>query len=550
MNIIKSYDPSFLKKIDTFSMFRSMALFCVLLTTVFLRQEVLGTSVILQLYAALTLTFLISLVSISNWQDTLRVRYYIQSQLFYDLLLVSYFVYLTGIDESIYLFLYMLNIVFTALIYQLGGALIVSAVSGIIYATIFYINTDTANTAHLYTLAYNELLFLLTALLAGQFMDELNKQRILLSSQQANIERLEVINNQLLNNMPAGIILMNEKSEVQKINKTALQLLSLAQAPENNIHSFELLPGTTDIIGLWKNLTEKQRMRYTIQYKYNNSKHKTFSIQLIPLSEEAKTKDTITKNYILIFQDISKVLELENKLEMESKLAAIGQLAAGIAHEIRNPLASISGSIETLNANLKLDNEEDKKLINISLREIKRLNKLITEFLEFAKPKTEHFKLVPVQQVITEVIDAIQSRGKEILNTDFHLSVAPSLSFTIDAERMKQVFFNLFINAIEANQERKKSIITISAHQHGNEILIKITDNGPGINQDIAKKIFDPFFTTKSGGTGLGLSTVAQIVKFHKGTIIVIPSSEGACFEISVPIYQDKNELVPIEGIA
>jgi len=538
MSFFRAYDPSTLRRIDTFSLLRLLLLLCVLLTTVFLRQEVLGTAVILRLYGALTVTFLISLINVSYWQDTLRVRYFVQSQLLYDLLLVSYFVYLTGIDESIFLFLYLLNIVFTALLYQLHGSLAVAFLSGSIYAAIFYINTDTSNTTHLYTLAYNELLFLLIALLSGQFMDELKKQQILLSEQQANIIRLETINHKLLNNIPVGILLVGINDVLENINKTALQLLGLTKAPEGIITVQDLVPSLAGLKERWITFSEKRRLRYNFRHTLPNGLKKNFSLQIVHLPEESNktniTETTSTKS-VFVFQDVSKILELEEKLEMESKLATVGQLAAGIAHEIRNPLASISGSIETLNEHLHINNDEDKKLINISLREIKRLNKLITEFLEFAKPKEEHYKDFLLAKLIQEVVDAIHTRSADLAQTEFSVFINENITLHADPERIKQVFFNIFLNSIEASLQ-KPTQISIHAKNDEHDVKIIISDNGPGILPDAAKKIFDPFFTTKASGTGLGLSTVAQILKSHKGSIRALPLDRGACFEIILPM--------------
>lgn len=530
-----SIDPDFLKKVGTFSFMRSLLLMSILLSTVFLRREVLGTTVILQLYAALTLTFLLTLIITSYWQEALKIRYFIQSQLLFDLLLVSYFVFLTGINESIYLFLYLMNIVFTALIYYWRGAMIVGLLSGFIYAIIFYINSDTNNVESFHTLAYNELFFFLTALLAGQFMEESRRQRILLSDQQANITRLETINDKLINNIPVGILLVNENEALENINKTALQLLQISSAPRLPAKVYDFIPALKGIQQAWQIFPEESKLRYKFPFYLPKGKKKMYSLQIVSLPGEENEN-----RFIYVFQDVSKISELEEKLEMESRLATVGQLAAGIAHEIRNPLASISGSIETLNQNLNVENPEDKKLIAISLREIKRLNKLITEFLEFAKPKEEVLTTFSLKKLVTEVSEAIQMRTSDLVSTDFVFNIDESLALHADPERMKQVFFNIFINAIEAS-ENKKIKIQVEATDTIDVVRIRIRDNGPGIPDTIAKKIFDPFFTTKKQGTGLGLATVAQLLKLHKGEIRISPSESGSCFEILLPSATRRN---------
>ena len=238
--------------------------------------------------------------------------------------------------------------------------------------------------------------------------------------------------------------------------------------------------------------------------------------------------------FILVLQDISELLDLESKLAFESNLSATGQLAAGIAHEIRNPLASISGSIEMLNAHLKPENEEDKKLIAIALRETKRLNQLITGFLEYAKPKENISEVFSLKTKLSEVADAVKSRLKEGSSIEFLVDIPESTRILADSEKLKQVLFNLFINSIEASKD-KSTTIQVKATTEAQEVVIDIIDDGPGIPPEIRGKIFDPFFTTKSTGTGLGLSTVAQIIKAAKGSIYLVQRESGTQFQIHLP---------------
>ncbi|MGZ6484728.1 MAG: hypothetical protein ACXWRT_20825, partial [Bdellovibrionota bacterium] len=273
-----SLDLNTQSKLATFSLARLGLMTVVLLTTIFLRQEVLGDSAVQKIYAVLCVSFAFSLVNVSFWDQTLRVRLYIPSQLLYDLLLTSYLVYLTGVNDSIFLFLYLLNIVFASVVYQLNGALFVSASSGLIYAFIYYANIDTDNTNALYNLAYNELLFLLTALLCGQLMDELKRQKSMLETQRQNIARLELLNDRLLNSIPVGIVTVDPEEYVQNINGTALSLLSLDHAPRMRLKYYELLPDLKGILGAWKQMTEIQRLRYVFRHGEGASAQFSFNL--------------------------------------------------------------------------------------------------------------------------------------------------------------------------------------------------------------------------------------------------------------------------------
>ncbi len=534
--IFEKFDVGILSKIETFSFARLILLTLVLLTTIFLRQEVLGHATIVQLYTVLAMSFFLTLMHVTLWEDTLKIKYFIPSQLLYDILLTSYLVYLTGINDSIFLFLFLLNIVFASIIYQMNGALIVALLSGLIYGLISYVNKDMSIGNSLYDLAYDELLFLLTALLCGQLMDELKKQKTLLASQQANIDRLTDLNTRLLNNIPLGVLTVGREGKVENINKTAIELLRLGNPINSSATYSELIPSIRGVPERWESMPPHRQLKFTFNHVFSNQSVGEFSLQVVPFPGEES-------RFILVFQDASKTLELERQREMESTLAATGQLAAGIAHEIRNPLASISGSIETLSSHMRPESEEDRKLIAISLREIKRLNKLITDFLEFAKPREEKIATVRLASKVKEVIEALQNQKSDGRAADFALSIPDDLEVEADPERLKQVFFNLLMNAMEAADGQAH--IEVKAQKSANGISVHVEDNGPGVPVELRKKIFDPFFTTKPTGTGLGLSTVAQILKGMRATISLANSNRGAHFELSFP-----NSRLPHDGNA
>jgi two-component system sensor histidine kinase PilS (NtrC family) len=526
-----AFDLNIQGKLSTFSLARLALMSVVLFTTIFLRQDVLGEAAIVQIYTTLAFSFLFSFVTVLYWEETLKIRYFMASQLLYDLLLTSYLVYLTGVNESIFLFLYLLNIVFASVAYQLNGALLVAGVSGAVYAFIYSANTDIENTAVLYNLAYNELLFLLTALLCGQLMDELKRQKTMLESQRVNIARLELLNDRLLNSIPVGIVLVDQSEYVQNINYTALNLLHLDHAPALRMKYYELLPDLKGVLSAWEKMTETQKLRFV--FAATGDKKPRFSLQVVKLKKVEPASSSVEEvQHILAFIDVSKTLELEKKVEFESKLAATGQLAAGIAHEIRNPLASISGSIEMLSSHLALVDEQDKKLMAISLREIRRLNTLITDFLEFAKPRDDIAAEFDLHEIVAEVADALQSQSK--IQSSVDNRVPKPATVYANRERVKQVFFNLFLNSMDAADSGTLQI-SVEASPHEEFFLVDIKDNGPGIAPENIGRVFDPFFTTKPNGTGLGLATVAQIVKAAKGEIRVLQSPHGAHFRLQLP---------------
>jgi two-component system sensor histidine kinase PilS (NtrC family) len=241
---------------------------------------------------------------------------------------------------------------------------------------------------------------------------------------------------------------------------------------------------------------------------------------------------------------------MEEQMKRVDKMAAVGVLAAGMAHEIRNPLASLSGSIQMLKTELTLDDHQ-QHLMEITLRESERLNALITDFLLYAQPPQTHKILYPIGRILEETIDLfIHSPsfhdGIRMLRPDAHEEISTS----IDPDQMKQVFWNLLINAsqsisnggeIRVDLGRGNSwgvtSLSFSSQLKGKEwVKISIADSGNGIAPEEKDKIFEPFFTTKENGTGLGLSIVHKIIENHKGLIKVESElGRGSTFSIFLP---------------
>ncbi len=536
------------KTFPFFSIVRLLVLSLILCTTIFLRQEVLGSETAVKIYALLALSFFISLVTVVHWQDVQRVKFFVPCQILYDILLTSYLIFLTGIDESIFLFLYAVNIIIAAITYQLYGSLIVSGISGVVYAAIYYVNKDTSTQSQFYTLFYNELFFLLTALLSGQFMDAIKKQKFLIDEQNREVSRLRILTNRLINNIPVGVLQIDKNDDVIAVNSTCLELLNLDKLPSTETKYYHLVKELEGARGDWFKLSHEERLTKKFEIIDASGELRLLSLQIVPMPDNDSRKSSVNGDnqrteLILVIQDISKISRLEERLSLESKLAAVGQLAAGIAHEIRTPLAAISGSIETLVKNIETKNPDDQKLIEISLKEIYRLDTLIKDFLNFVKPTKDKIENICVEDTIQEVVTVAKNIKFKNTEVEYKLNFRGRSYISGDVERLKQILLNLVNNAIEA-ADQPKLLLIISTRIEKNNVRIIVEDNGPGIPEKIRRKIFDPFFTTKKSGTGLGLATVGQIVKTHSGFIQTLPKRDGACFEILFPKVNEKDQQV------
>jgi two-component system sensor histidine kinase HydH len=221
------------------------------------------------------------------------------------------------------------------------------------------------------------------------------------------------------------------------------------------------------------------------------------------------------------------------QMKRADRMAALGHISAGLAHEIRNPLAAIDGAASILQRRAKEDGN-DTEFLDIVQAESRRLNKLLTNFIDFARPRSPDLRSASVEELFDSTIVLASHAAREGA-IEFKKSLQPGASSLLcDPEQIKQVLLNLTLNAVHAMPEGGE--ISFSAAQEGTDLVIRVRDQGSGIRQEDADSIFDPFFTTKENGTGLGLSVAYQIVEQHGGKLqLESNSSRGATFAVRLP---------------
>lgn len=242
---------------------------------------------------------------------------------------------------------------------------------------------------------------------------------------------------------------------------------------------------------------------------------------------------------ILSLRDITSQKQLEEKVFNAEKLSVIGELAAGIAHEVRNPLTSVKGFLQLL-AQKHDKGDQIHQYIDIMLEEIKRVNSIISEFLLISRPTVPIKRIIDIHKIIDEIL--LLAEGECLIkglwiNRQYDLG-CPLI--TLDAEQIKQVFLNLVSNAISAVSGSGQLVVSSVYNRDYNEINLIFTDTGSGINDAELEKIFEPFFTTKENGTGLGLTISRRIVENHGGRLEVTSTpGKGTTFVVVLPVLED-----------
>ena len=361
-----------------------------------------------------------------------------------------------------------------------------------------------------------------------------------------NLEEQRAFNRNIVQNMGNGLITTSPEGRITSINPAARVLTgySVEESLENPIE--QLIP----LVEL-KNLfcgNEPPNLPKQIEGEYKRKDGKTIFIR-IKISHLA---DLDVPGYILVFEDLTEVREMQEKVLRTEQLAAVGRFSAGLAHEIRNPLTSLSGSIQVLARGLKLE-DSYKKLMEIVIKETDRLNNILSDFLNYTQPKKNNDTIVDVTQLIQDVITLL--KNKEDLSSEKQVVFKRTTEHLIlngDEEQIKQVVWNLCINALEA---MSRGTLTLSLREvpsfqrgefktsHGGMVL-EVQDEGSGITPDQINNIYDPFFSTKKNGVGLGLATVYQIVNRNGGVMDVKSVlGEGTLFTVFLP---DQESVKPV----
>lgn len=484
-------------------------------------------------------------------------------QIIIDHFFITGLVYFTGGKESYFPIVYFFSIIGGSIIFHRRGALFFASLSSLLYGLLLMLQlynfikplgqTSLFEASQIfYSLILYMLSFYVVGLLSGTISEELRRKKRELLQKQVDYNQLETFNRNIIQSLDSGLLTIDLNGRINFLNRTAMKIINRSEEELKGSSIYELFPKIDKMIEEIKRKSpnnlldyqDYQRSETVLTDKDGKKTYLGFSISPLTGPEGSLIGHT------LIFQDITKFKEMEEQMKRFDKMAAIGSLAAGIAHEIRNPLASLSGSIQLLKSELTLDQSQEH-LMEITLRESERLNALINDFLLFASPPQTNRILYSIGKILDETIELfIHSPSFRDGIQITRIGLKEDLEIMIDPDQIKQVFWNLLINASQSMSnggrilvhiEKEKGTYARNLHMKDRRprewIKISITDSGSGISPQDKEKIFEPFFTTKEGGTGLGLSIVHKIVENHHGMIKVESEQEkGSTFSILLPI--------------
>ncbi len=516
------------------------------------KTELLPETSIISLYIIFALTYFLSAVYLilSKLVKNHKLNVYIQT--FSDVALITGLVYVTGGIRSIYSVFYPLVIIYSVLFLGKRGGLIIASICSILYGLLLdleYYNVIpplTSAAIHDYDLSagyvfsrifIHILSFYIIALVASYAVEQEKKTRVLLAEKRTAFDKLDLLHRIIIQSVDTGIMTIDLQGRIKSFNRAAEVISGFTFAEIENRNLVEIFPGFTQMKEMLKGEDKKgsAKNRFNMEFVHKENKILIlgYSVSILKDNKGKRIGD------IVIFQDLTSIIKMEEALERSRKLAIIGEMAAGLAHEMRNPLASISGSIQILNKDLELG-ATDERLMRIILRGKDQLESIIKDFLLLARPAPGNKEEIFMKEIIDDVIESIHFVPDWNDGIMVSLSLLDNLTIHANKTEMKEVMWNLILNAVQAMPDggllsletRKK----ISGDSKDEYLEILVSDTGYGIDEAYLNKIFEPFFTTKERGTGLGLAIVNRIVEGYSGTIKIGSEIEkGTTCIVSLP---------------
>jgi len=492
---------------------------------------------------------------------TLKNKYSQQAylQLMMDTFFVTAVIYSTGGIDSIFSFMYILTIINASIMLYRKGGMIIASSSSLLYGSLLDLHyysiinpigekmnyfDPSQGVNIIYLTVVNIGAFYAVAFLSSYPSEQARKSRVELKAKEDDIIKLEALNDWIIRSMTSGLISLDGQDRIILFNPAAENMFGVKAEHVIGKGITETLPFLKDFLDKkdeGKRYNNRKHGVIDLEYGGNEGKKSYLRFLISPL----RIPEGDQKGQILFFQDITEMRQIEQEMKKVEGLALTGELAAGIAHEIRNPMASISGSIQILKDGLER-NDDNRRLMNIILREINRLNNLVNDFLLFARPKPADLREMDLNQLINESIELFKNSAKWNNRIGVRCALKGTITLASDPEQIQQVLWNILLNAADAMPEGGEIHINAAEEDSNSEVfgswkkIVKITirDSGKGFSENALSNIFTPFYTTKEGGSGLGLAIVNRIIGGLKGRVFGMNHPDGGA-EITIMLRKE-----------
>jgi len=349
-------------------------------------------------------------------------------------------------------------------------------------------------------------------------------------SARTSLVQVRAFSDSLVSRIPIGLVALDRDGRVTALNSVAETTLAIDSTGVTGLPAREVIPAAlVDALAGDAGLVEKE-----ILCPVADGRRIPMDVSAATLTDD----DGQVFGQVILFKDLTEIRALHDELEKNRRLASVGRLAAGVAHEIRNPLSSIKGFATYFKEKYR-DSDQDQEVAAILIREVDRLNRVVGQLLEFSRPLAIHRQAVRLKPFLEEAVKLVARQSSETGVTTTLEMVDETLAAVMDADKMSQVMLNLFLNALDAMPGGGRLTVRVSNNGNG-WVQIQVADTGEGIDPSDQPHVFEPYFSTKNTGTGLGLAIVHNIVKAHQGDILVESRpGQGTTVQITLPAAKE-----------
>jgi two-component system sensor histidine kinase PilS (NtrC family) len=481
-------------------------------------------------------------------QPPFQVGLHLQVNIIVDVMVATVLVYVTGGVESPFSFLYALPVVNTAVFSPRLGTFLTAGLSCLLLGVLYVLENQgilpldlegrlvvkPSAAKVIYRLALNYTMLLIVAWLARYLGEQLQRTGRTLERTRDHLEVQVALNRDIINSLRSGLMAIHPDTRVSLLNPVAETILGWSANDARGRPAVEILPALAPWLGGEASLNAGLYHRVDLEHERPGD-GKTIPVGVTLSSLRSPGGDLA--GVLVHMQDLTEQQKMEATVKRAEKMAAVGAMAAGMAHEIRDPLASISGSVQMMRSLDQIE-DADRRLMEIILRETKRLDTLLADFLAFARPKEPQLRICSLKELIEETVEVYQrGAGAGVAKVECQLD---EVRAQVDPDQVRQILWNLLANASEAIDGTGGTVRVSVSEEAGEDgeprARIEVADQGPGIPADLQERVFEPFVTTKERGSGLGLPTVARIVEAHGGAVhMTCPPEGGTRITIRLP---------------
>jgi two-component system sensor histidine kinase PilS (NtrC family) len=442
------------------------------------------------------------------------------TQLISDALIATAVVWLTGGAESVFIFIYSLSVLNAAIVLHRRAALVLAGVSVALLSVAALATSTMPVRTLLPSLATNGASFFLVAVLSGYLTTQLTRTSARLEDARVQILKLEGLYAAVLGSLPSGVMSIGAGGHVVFVNAAAREILGIVDDVVGK--------AVVAVAPAFGPLSDAASERFELEVDLGARGHRVLGGSVAPLV------GVDDPGRVVIFQDLTELRRLQEDVARSERLAELGRLAAGLAHEVRNPLAAMIGCLQLLGADRSATTGENGKLLGIVQREAERLSGLVQDFLTYARPSDPVLQCIAVRTLLDETATAVRHGLKSSTLT---VPVLPDRMVRVDPDQLRQVLWNVITNADRVGQGLDRRLrVELGAEVADDDVVLTVDDDGPGVPEELRQRIFEPFFTTRPDGNGLGLATCHQLVQRNGGVIGATRSPlGGARFTIRLP---------------